>query len=169
LEEPRQGGSKGAEASFVVRKARAEDVPDVIRVNRAALPENYPEYFFYEHLEQWPEAFLVAEVEGRVVGYVMCRVEVGFGYFTPLPLKKGHIVSLAVLEGYRRRGIGTKLMQEAISALKNSYGAREVYLEVRVSNEPAIRLYKKLGFREVKRVPAYYLDGEDAYIMAMPL
>ncbi|MEM4138682.1 MAG: GNAT family N-acetyltransferase, partial [Sulfolobaceae archaeon] len=45
----------------------------------------------------------------------------------------------------------------------------EVFLEVRVSNVPAISLYKKLGFREVKVLRYYYADGEDAYLMAREL
>ena len=49
------------------------------------------------------------------------------------------------------------------------YGAKEAFLEVRVSNTPAIELYKKMGF-EIKRVERrYYVDGEDAYVMARKL
>ncbi len=161
--------SQGAEG-FIIRRARLEDLPKVIEVNMKTLPEHYPEWFWREHLEKWGEAFFVAEVAGRIVGYVMSRVEYG----TPLIVrgvivKKGHIVSIAVLEGYRRRGIGTALMKAALAALKEKYGCKEVYLEVRVSNKPAIKLYEKLGFRIVKTIPMYYLDGEDAYVMAREL
>jgi len=155
---------------FIIRRARIEDLPAVIGINMKTLPEHYPEWFWREHLEKWSEAFFVAEVSGQVVGYVMSRVEYG----TPLivrgiVVKKGHIVSIAVLEGYRRRGIGTALMKAVLSALKERYGCKEVYLEVRVSNKPAIKLYEKLGFRIVKTIPMYYLDGEDAYVMARSL
>ncbi len=53
--------------------------------------------------------------------------------------------------------------------MKRFYGAEEVYLEVRVSNTPAINLYKKLDYRVVDLIKGYYHDGEDAYIMARPL
>jgi ribosomal-protein-alanine N-acetyltransferase len=66
-------------------------------------------------------------------------------------------------------GIGTALLQNSIKAMKEVYEAEEVYLEVRVSNAPAISLYKKLGFSEVKVLKHYYADGEDAYLMARPL
>jgi len=162
--------SEGIGEEFVVRKARKEDIPVVMYINRVSLPENYPEWFFEEHLERWGEAFYVAEVGGKVVGYVMSRVEYGAPYVVEGSIvKKGHIVSIAVLEQYRRRGIGRKLMEHAMSALKNVYECREVYLEVRVSNIPAIRLYEKLGFRKVRIIPMYYLDGEDAYLMAREL
>ena len=155
---------------IVVRKARKEDIPIIMYINRVSLPENYPEWFFEEHLERWGEAFYVAEILGKVVGYVMSRVEFGAPYVVEGTIvKKGHIVSVAVLEAYRRRGIGRRLMEHALRALKEVYDCKEVYLEVRVSNIPAIKLYEKLGFRKVRVIPMYYLDGEDAYLMAKPL
>jgi len=155
---------------IVVRKARKEDIPVIMYINRVSLPENYPEWFFEEHLERWGEAFYVAEILGKVVGYVMSRVEFGAPYVVEGTIvKKGHIVSVAVLEAYRRRGIGRRLMEHALRALKEVYDCKEVYLEVRVSNIPAIKLYEKLGFRKVRVIPMYYLDGEDAYLMAKPL
>ncbi len=161
---------RGGDRGLVIRPARVEDIPRVIVINRLALPENYPEWFFREHLERWGKAFYVAEVEGKVVGYVMSRVEYGASVFDHTRLvKKGHIVSIAVLEGYRRRRIGTALMEAALKALRDVYGCVEVYLEVRVSNTPAIRLYEKLGFVKVRVIPMYYLDGEDAYVMAKKL
>lgn len=154
---------------FKIREFKPEDLERVIYINRVCLPENYTPRFFMEHYERWPKAFLVAEVDNEVVGYVMCRVELGWGYCRPGLVRKGHIISLAVLEGYRRRGIGRTLMEEALKALSKYYGASEVYLEVRVSNYPAISLYEKLGFSKKRVIKSYYLDGEDAYVMARPL
>jgi ribosomal-protein-alanine N-acetyltransferase len=160
----------GSGSGFRIRHARREDIPAVIVINRVALPENYPEWFFEDHLSRWGDAFYVAEADGRIVGYVMSRVEYGSSNFDVRRLvRKGHIVSIAVLPGYRRRGIGTALMKAALRSLRETYGCEEVYLEVRVSNTPAIRLYEKLGFRRVRVIPMYYLDGEDAYVMAKPL
>ncbi len=154
---------------FIIREATEEDLPIVMHINRTVLPENYPSFYFNMHLRNFPKAFLVAEMGGKVVGYIMCRVEYDNLYTQPNKVgKKGHVVSLAVLGEARRRGIGTALMQKAMDAMKNVYGAEEYYLEVRVSNEPAIRLYKKLGFKVIKVLKGYYLDGEDAYLMARP-
>jgi ribosomal-protein-alanine N-acetyltransferase len=156
--------------SFEVRPiASEEELRAVIAINEATLPEHYPYFFWYEHYELWRDIFLVAVVGGKIVGYNMCRIEMGVGHIKRGIVKQGHVVSIAVLPEYRRRGIATALMLRAMDTMKNKYGASEVYLEVRVSNEPAIRLYEKLGFTKVRILRGYYLDGEDAYLMAREL
>ncbi len=152
---------------FTVREFQLSDLERVLYINRTTLPENYPPFFFVEHYRSFPKAFLVAELNGEVVGYIMCRVEygrslTGKGFI----VRKGHIISLAVLPKARRRGIGTALMRKAMEAMKNVYKVDEFYLEVRRSNIPAISLYRKLGFKIVNVIAGYYHDGEDAYLMA---
>lgn len=153
---------------YVIRKFKREDLSQVVRINKTCLPENYPDSFFLGLHFQAPNAFIVAEKDGKIVGYVMCRVERGFSSFGMRIVKKGHIVSLAVMPEHRRKKVGEKLLTEALKGLK-SYDVGEVYLEVRVSNEPAINLYKKFGFEVVKRQKGYYLDGEDAFVMGVKI
>ncbi|MCE4600125.1 MAG: GNAT family N-acetyltransferase [Desulfurococcales archaeon] len=171
-------------ASLVIRRASKEDIPAVMAVNLKSLPENYW-YGFYEHiLSNWPYAFLVAEYGGVIVGYAMSRIEeTGDPLLLGLvddegqpivkgwlePRKVGHLVSIAVLREYRGRGIGSALLSETINAVRDYYKADSLFLEVRVSNTPAIRLYEKFGFRVVRRIPFYYRDGEDAYVMVLRL
>lgn len=153
----------------VVRPFRPPDLNSVIEINRKCLPENYSVNFFMDIYQNCPEAFLVAEVEGRVVGYIMCRLERGFSDFNRLKMvKKGHVVSIAVLQEYRRRGIGSSLIAQALRNLANLQ-AKECYLEVRVSNEAGIKLYRKFGFEITRRITSYYHDGEDAYVMSKKL
>ena len=154
---------------YVIRHATPGDLPSVIRINRATLPENYHPSFFEDHLKKWGRAFYVAERYGEVVGYIMCRVEWGFGFRARGLVRKGHVISIAVLPEHRRRGVGQALMLRAMKSLKEEYGAEEVYLEVRVSNRPAIALYEKLGFEKARVLHMYYLDGEDAYLMVKKL
>lgn len=152
---------------YIIREAKPEDLDAVIRLNRENLPENYPPYFFKMHRDKFPKAFLVAEFKGEIVGYIMCRVERGHLYTKEKPLgKQGHVISIAVTPRMRRKGIGTQLMLKAMKALREIYGVDEYYLEVRVSNRPAISLYEKLGFKKVHIIRGYYRDGEDAYLMA---
>lgn len=156
--------------SFILKEFEMNELDDVIRINRAVLPENYPAYFFVEHHIQFPKAFLVAKVNDKTVGYVMSRVEFGLSNLRRgILARKGHIISIGVLPQYRRIGIGYNLMVRAMRAMKRFYNATEVYLEVRVSNKPAISLYEKLGYKVVSVAKGYYHDGEDAYIMAMSL
>jgi ribosomal-protein-alanine N-acetyltransferase len=154
---------------YLIRPCREEDIPSVIAINLVSLPEHYSDYFFEELRRESPETFLVAEKDGQVVGYIMCRIEYGFSNLKRFNLvKKGHIVSIAVLEGHRGKGIGTALLEEAIKAMAKKKCA-EAYLEVRVSNVGAISLYKRLGFTITSKIEFYYRDGEAAYVMTLPL
>jgi len=151
---------------FKIRRFEPKDLERVIYINRVCLPENYWPGFYLENYRNCPEAFLVAEVGGEIVGYVMCRMERGFSDFGKFSIvKKGHVISIAVLKEYRRRGIGLRLMVDSMKAMAER-GAKEIYLEVRVSNFPAINLYRKLGYEVVRRIRGYYADGEDAYVMS---
>jgi len=155
---------------YTIRLADEGDLEEVRAINLACLPENYPMYFFRDLLKNHGKAFYVAESpDNVVVGYVMCRIERKPGFFRHFLVKSGHIVSIAVLREHRKRGLGYALMAYALKSLYEEYGCEETYLEVRVSNKPAIKLYEKLGYRVVKVEARYYLDGEDAYVMARPL
>ena len=171
-----------------MRRATEEDLDHVIEVNLRSLPENYW-YGFYKYvLSEWGDLFLVAEADGRVIGYIMNRVEethdrVLMGLENELesakrsnplealvrafsqPARVGHVISIAVLQEYRRRGIGSALMSEALRVFRERYDVDAVYLEVRVSNQPAINMYERFGFVKARLVKGYYRDGEDAYVM----
>ena len=159
-------GSEG----FKVRGFRSDDLNRVMEINFECLPENYSSYFYRDLYQRFPKTFLVAEVDGAVQGYIMCRIERGFSKFHSFrPTRLCHVVSIAVREPYRRRGIATGLMVEAMRQGRNDYNATECFLEVRMSNEAAIRLYEELGFTKAKRNSRYYMDGEDAWTMASPI
>ena len=156
------------EKGYTIREATRDDIPEVVHINRVCLPENYPAYFFLQLHSNYSKAFLVAEKDGKVVGYIMCRLEHGKSHFGFRIIKRGHVVSIAVLPEHRKQGIGKNLMLNAEKALKD-YGAKEIILEVRVSNIPAINLYEKLEYEKVKVLKGYYSDGEDAYLMVKKL
>ncbi|MCE4624664.1 MAG: ribosomal protein S18-alanine N-acetyltransferase [Desulfurococcales archaeon] len=176
---------------FIIRNAVEEDLPSVMMVNLKSLPENYWYGFFLGILKAWGRFFFVAEVDGVIVGYAMSRIEwtsdpVLLGLYNELEegplavmdkLKKfvsrqyrvAHLISIAVLEEYRGRGIGTALLQHTIQAAREEGDIVSIYLEVRVSNTPAIRLYKKFGFKPARIIRGYYRDGEDAYVMVLKI
>ncbi|MGB9002618.1 MAG: ribosomal protein S18-alanine N-acetyltransferase, partial [Nitrosotalea sp.] len=148
----------------VIRRCDPSDIIPVMEINLKTLPEHYSDYFYESLLAELPEAFLVAEAEQKLVGYIMCKIEYGFSNFKKLGfVKKGHVVSIAVLPDHRQKGIGRALVEEAIVGVKIKK-SDELYLEVRCSNNEAIKLYEKLGFIIKQRLKAYYRDGEDAYL-----
>jgi ribosomal-protein-alanine N-acetyltransferase len=154
---------------YVIRRCEASDLQAVIEINITALPEHYSDYFFESILRELPEAFIVAELDGKIVGYIMCKIEFGFSNFRKLGfVKKGHVVSVAVLEEHRGKSLGKALMFEGINGVMYRK-ADEIYLEVRVSNTSAINMYQKLRFEIKSRLRSYYRDGEDAYLMALEL
>ncbi|HJU95112.1 MAG TPA: ribosomal protein S18-alanine N-acetyltransferase, partial [Nitrososphaera sp.] len=154
---------------YAIRRCEASDLQAVIDINMAALPEHYSDYFFESILRELPEAFILAELNNKIVGYIMCKIEFGFSNFRKLGfVKKGHVVSVAVLEEHRGKSLGKALMVEGINGVMHRK-ADEIYLEVRVSNTSAIKMYQKLRFEIKSRLRSYYRDGEDAYLMALEL
>jgi ribosomal-protein-alanine N-acetyltransferase len=154
---------------YTFRRCDTDQIRQVIDINMKTLPEHYSEEFYYEMLNSFPEGFLVAQMGETVVGYIMDRIEFGFSNVKGFSLsKKGHIVSVAVLEQHRGKGLGRVLVEEGMKA-SQAKGCKEVFLEVRVTNSVAIHLYERLGFKSVQRLYRYYRDGEDAYLMAKVL
>jgi ribosomal-protein-alanine N-acetyltransferase len=138
-----------------------------MEINLKTLPEHYSDYFYESLLDELPEAFLIAEISGKLIGYIMCKTEYGFSNFKKLGfVKKGHVVSVAVIDEHRGKGIGSELVNESLKGVKMRQ-CGEMYLEVRCSNTDAVRLYEKLGFSINQRLKTYYRDGEDAYLMAI--
>jgi len=160
---------KGLQQTFKLRKFNVSDLERVTYINHVCLPENYTDYFFTDLYNRFPETFIVAEENGEVVGYIMCRIETGLSNFGFGGLiKKGHIVSVAVMPNHRGKGIGQALINKAMEGMQ-LYNAKQCFLEVRVTNTQAINLYKKLGFQATRTIHGYYADGEDAYVMSKKL
>lgn len=155
--------------TFKMRKFTPDDLQSVMQINRVCLPENYTDVFFIDLHQRFPETFIVAEEDGKIVGYVMCRIEVGLASFSLGGLiRKGHVVSIAVLPQGRRKGVAQALMNMTMDGMRY-YKAKQCYLEVRVTNAAGVALYKKLGFDVSRTSNGYYSDGEDAYVMSKKL
>lgn len=75
---------------------------------------------------------------------------------------------LAVQSSFRGHGIATALVKQAIDAMTKR-NADEIVLETEESNIPAMRLYERLGFLRSKKLHRYYLNGNSAYRLVLPL
>jgi len=122
-------------------------------------------------LRTYPDLFFVAidPNADRVIGYIMNKIDKGYSFFLPKKeiVQKGHVFSVGVLHEYRRKGIASALLALAYDAMIRKREVKEIFLEVRVSNAPAIKLYEKFGMEIVSSIPFYYADGETAYVMAV--
>jgi len=131
---------------FRVRGFRSDDLNRVMSINAECLPENYSSFFYRDLYRRFPETFLVAEADGDIQGYIMCRIERGLSKLKTLrPARQCHVVSIAVRADYRRRGMATELIKRATANASETYNASECFLEVRMGNEAAILLYVPLG------------------------
>lgn len=139
----------------IIRIAIYRDLEDIFRIELESFKIPYPKEYLVALLALAGDFFLVAEIQGSIVGYAVGILRLN---------NIGHIVSIAVAKRWRRKGIGTRLIRELERRFKER-GVRASRLEVRVSNRPAIKLYEKLGYRVLDRIKNYYPDGEDAYLM----
>jgi len=160
---------KTMQQTFKLRKFIPDDLQGVMQINRVCLPENYTDFFFMDLHQRFPETFIVAEENGEMAGYIMCRIEVGLSnYGFGGLIRKGHVVSIAVMPQHRRKGVAHALINKALEGMQY-YKAKQGFLEVRVTNDSGISLYKKLGFESTRTINGYYSDGEDAYVMTKRL
>ena len=158
------------EPSFIVRVCTMDDLEGVIAVNEKELPEDYPFFFYKSILNKFPEAFLVAAPKLRpdeIIGYIMWRIEKSPSKESLKLIHKAHLVSIAVLEEYRRQGIASALLAKSMPRLKKHH-IKEYVLEVRVSNRKAINLYENFNYNSAGIKKKYYKDGENAFYMKKP-
>ena len=137
-----------------IRQLTYADLPQVIAIERRAFPTPWSLAMFVLELSKPSGICLAALIEERLVGYLVCS-----RYDTVW-----HVMNVAVDDRSRRRGIATALMERLFELADRP---NEQYtLEVRTSNDAAIRLYETFDFRPAGRRRAYYHDNrEDALIM----
>ena len=133
---------------MIIRRMTLDDVKKVAEIEKECFSLPWSEASFEDSLAREDTVFLVCE-DTEVVGYV--------GMY--LSFEEGEITNVAVTPSYRKRGCGNLLM-EAIAKEAKERAAQCIILEVRVSNAPAISLYKKHGFvKEGEELfPWAYLD-----------
>lgn len=142
---------------IIIKPMNQVDIESVVAIEQESYGKHHwsKESFFNEISNDLAHYFCAFTEEGELVGYTG----------TWQIIEEAHITTLSVKPAYRRKKIGEALLHFAI---ENCYenGIKYITLEVRVSNEKAINLYTKYGFKSLGTRKAYYQDNnEDALIM----
>lgn len=141
-----------------LRSWTEKDLQKLALLERACFAEPWTTEMLKEEFSKEHAFGLVAEAGGEVLGYTC-----GSALF-----EDAELLRIAVLPDYRGQGIGGELA-EALFDRARELGAKRVFLEVRASNEIALRLYRSRGFKKTRLRKRYYAGGEDALEMKKEL
>lgn len=136
------------------------DISAVANIEAAAYEFPWSRGIFHSCLDHEHHCW-VLEQGGVVIGY--CVLSVGAG--------EAHVLNVCVAPLHQGRGHGAYLLQRVLD-LARWHHSRQVFLEVRPSNELAHAMYERAGFNEIGRRPGYYparRGREDAIVMVMEL
>jgi ribosomal-protein-alanine N-acetyltransferase len=122
--------------------------------------ENYTRHTF-AYLLGDPKtlSYRIITPEGKMVGFVFVMLSEN---------GTGHLTTIGVAPEHRRRGLAEKLLKHIEEALRRR-DINTIMLEVRVSNTGAQNLYRRFGYSTIQRVPKYYNNGEDCFLMVKSL
>ncbi len=134
----------------MIRRATPQDLELLERLEHASFPDHWSRATLHNSLVEPNYLVLLAGDIGFLLGW-----NVG---------DEAEIARLGVLQSARGQGLGLALVRAALEEWQ-SRGVTSVFLEVRSSNEVAVRLYERAGFEEIARRPNYYANGEEARVM----
>ena len=144
---------------MIFRKWKYEDILKISEIEKECFPkEPWSFKALVSSFESETFIGLLAEDDGEIAGYGGVTVAAD----------SADIDNIAVTEQYRGGGVGTDILNDLCAAAKEK-GAVKVFLEVRVSNSPAMSMYLKNGFKGVYARTRYYTDGEDCLVMVKEL
>lgn len=136
---------------------RVEHVPEIMVLERTLFGRDAwsVEMLRAELSDPDSRHYVIAVADGLITGYAgLVRYD-----------DEAHVMTVGVLAGWRRRGVGAALLADLLAAA----GPRRVLLEVRADNAAAQRLYARHGFQPIGRRRGYYQPGGvDAVVMALP-
>jgi ribosomal-protein-alanine N-acetyltransferase len=132
------------------------DFETLYRIDQSCFPKGiaYKRSAMKSYLRMEGAHCLVAETSGKIAGFIL----------TEHSADAGHIITLDVLEEYRRRKVGSLLLGAAEKEA-GARGVQRIYLETATTNKAAIALWKKHGYREFATIRSYYGRGLDAFRM----
>lgn len=138
-----------------IRPVASNDLPTVAELEELCFKDPYPPYFLAQLAHANQGTFLVSILDEKIVGYAV--VDKWSDH--------NHLVSIAVHPQHRRIGLGGQLLE----SLEEMLDGRPLKLELRRSNDAALRFYLRSGFEQTGFIHSYYNDGEDAILMEKTL
>lgn len=142
-----------------IRYFKPPDTFSVIKLASMTLPEQYNPSLFTFFYETYPQGFIIAESNHKIIGFL-----VG----VKIHQNKAKILMLSVNPDFRRQKIGEKLLFQFIKTIINE-NIKRVELEVRTDNVKAIKFYEKYDFKKVEKIKDFYQNGESAYTMILTI
>jgi ribosomal-protein-alanine N-acetyltransferase len=132
-----------------------DDLPAILTIERDLFSDPWPESVFYEDIVSGINLPIVAQLDNKVAGYAILTIEG----------EEGHLTNIAVAPQYQRKSIAKKLLSY-ILRFATGLKMRQILLEVRTSNKPAVSLYETFGFEHLAVQKSYYQSPvEDCLIM----
>lgn len=144
---------------MVIDDLKESDLPEVVAIETVSFTMPWSEALFHNEIHNPRSISKVVRVDEKIAGYI-CANQI---------IDEGHILNLAVHPEFRGTGIASSLVEYVIHHLKEN-SCRFIFLEVRISNETAKRMYEKFDFEVIGTRKNYYLSPvEDAVIMVLKL
>jgi ribosomal protein S18 acetylase RimI-like enzyme len=140
---------------MMLRNFSPTDLGEVMQMVAGIFSQDYSPSFYLSLHSYWPDGFIVATEDGKIVGIALGSITGEF---------ETRMLMLAVDERHRKRGTGAALLIEFHNRCSLK-GIRKIVLEVRALNASAHKFYLMHGYQYSGRLPKYYLDGEDGIIM----
>ena len=144
---------------MLIREMTFADIPSAVEIEKQCFSLPWSEKSFRDSIIREDTLFLVCEEQGIITGYIGMYIS----------FEEGSITNVAVSSEHRKKGYGEALVFGMKEKAKEKQ-VEKIFLEVRVSNVPAISLYEKMGFENLGvRKSFYEHPKEDAYIMSSEL
>jgi ribosomal-protein-alanine N-acetyltransferase len=142
---------------ITIRQFQPKDMFAVLKLASDTLTEQYNPSLFIYFYETYPEGFIIAEKNQKIIGFII-GVKI-----SPQNTK---ILMLAVTETQQRQKIGTALLNQFLNKIIKD-NIKNIELEVRTDNKRAIKFYEKHNFKITKEISHFYQNGENAYTMKL--
>jgi ribosomal-protein-alanine N-acetyltransferase len=142
---------------LTIRQFQPADTFKVIKLASITLTEQYNPTLFSFFYETYPQGFLVAEQNHKIIGFL-----IGI----KLKTNKTKILMISVEPTYQRQKIGESLLNEFIK-ITTKENIEIIELEVRTDNKKAIKFYEKNGFKIIEKIYKFYQNNENAYTMRL--